>query len=478
MVVLRMSLITHSACIVVFKTTFFLQNEAERKKKADTYFNKIRAMFHGSSLQYNIAKETFILDNTVNDPAIEEMKEVILQTCTDMPYWGEKVPAKWVELEQALEDRRREGKTHITMKEFRYIDARLARPIADEDQLQLFLKVQHENGTLVYFGDTPKLRDIVVLSPQWIIHAFRYLVGAKDFSAKYGELQARWEEFSETGRLEIELAEKIWIQDTENRFYENFDVLLMLLEKLDIIARAKVINTDGHTTESLKFYYVPCLLTERPSQELFKTSNKPDRVSTPLLVFTFRNNFLPPAIFNRVVSICLVKWPVARQGKRRLLFCGCAVFEVNHGTKEDKHRMHIFCRRDKIGVRITRFTTKPSQMVDPNVCDQVRRTIGTAVRKEFTRFHRNLDDIDEPFTYQIQCKQTNDAEILEDGLHDLEDLLKAIGSDFFCTEHSNQDDPHSANVVEMLHEWFQDKVVQCSFSVQQHAIYRSFCVKK
>lgn len=415
-------------------------------------------MFHGSPIAFNISKQSFILDNTLADPDIGRLKEEILNISKTMPYWGEKVPAKWVELEQALEDRRREGKTFMNFEELKHIDANLSRPIKQDTQLRLFLKAQHEMGTLIYFGDSHKLRDLIVLEPQWIIHAFRYLIRAKDFSAKYGALQAKWEEFVETGRLEIELAENIWKQDTENRFYENFELLLLLLEKLDIIARPTVIENDGYTTKQLGFYYVPCLLTERPAPELLRGVDKPDCINTPVLCFTFRDNFLPPAIFNRVVSICLGQWPVARQGQRRLLFCGCAVFEVSHDTNEDKHRMCIFFRKEKIGVRVTRYTTKGARIADPNICDKVRRTVALAVKKEFTRFHRQPEGQLEPFKYQIQCKRTLEKEVLENGLHDIDKLIKAINTDFFCTEHTDMNDPHSASAVEMLQEWFLDKV--------------------
>lgn len=397
----------------------------------------------------------------MKDDEIERLKKEILNVSKTMPYWGEKVPAKWVELEQALDDRRREGKTFITLDEVKYIDSHLAKPIKDEKQLMLFLRAQHEMGNLIYFGDRSQLRNVVVLEPQWIIHAFRFLIGAKDFSSKYGPLSEQWEDFIETGKLNISLAENIWKLDTENRFFENYELLLQLLEKLDIIARASVLDQHGEVVQQLGFYYVPCLLKDTPSPGLLKGSLRNDCVSTPVLCFNFQDKFLPPAIFNRVVAICLGKWPVARQGKRRLLFCGCAVFEVSHAPGEDKHRMYIFSRKDKIGIRVERFTTRDARMVDPNTCDQVRRTVARAVNKEFTRFHTIQEGNNKPFKYQIQCKGTDDSDIMEDGLHDLDVLLGAIGADFFCSEHSDRDCPHSARPVEMLHEWFRDKVRSC-----------------
>ena len=108
-------------------------------------------MFQGSSLEYHISKEVFLVDNTKQDAEIERLKDHILKTAQSMPYWGEQIPAKWVELEQALEDMRLDGKAIISRRELKEIDKALAKPIGDEDQLTLFLTTHHEQGLLIYF---------------------------------------------------------------------------------------------------------------------------------------------------------------------------------------------------------------------------------------------------------------------------------------------------------------------------------------
>ncbi|XP_045191531.2 uncharacterized protein LOC123548390 [Mercenaria mercenaria] len=435
--------------------------DAEKQKKARTYFKKIRSIFQGSPHLNNIRHEYFLLDNTTQDAEIDRLKDTILSISETMPYWGETTPAKWLELDQALDEKRLEGVPFISKKQLERIDNTLASPIEFENQLQLFLKAHHETGSLIYFGDSDKLQDIIILQPQWIINAFRSLIGATDFGKKYGKLQIKWEEFNETGRLTSEFARQIWAQDHENNFLENSDILLNFLEKLDIIARASVLTEDGEAAKKLDFYYVPCMLKEIPPKTLLQKQKGKESFSTPVLCLCFCNDFMPPAIFYRVVALCIGKWPVAKNGKKILMFCGCAVFEVNFGKGEDLHRLYLFSRKSKIGMRITRYSSKKTGMVDPNICDRVRRFITSAVKKEFKRFHVEQSEMEERhFSYQLQCKDTEEDDILDEGLHNEDDLLKAIGTDFFCAEHSDRTDPHSLKPVEILHEWFYEKIPQ------------------
>lgn len=345
------------------------------------------------------------------------------------------------------------------MSQLRKIDNSLASPIQDENHLKLFLKAHHETGSFIYFGDSETLQHVVILEPQWIINAFRSLIAATDFGTKYGTLQKKWEAFNKTGKLTSDFARQIWAKDTECKFFENSDLLLDFLEKLDIIAKASVYMESSGEINTLDFYYVPCMLKQSPPEYVLQKPKRQDTVSTPILCLSFHDNFMPPAIFYRVVALCIGKWPIAVNGKKILMYCGCAVFVVNFGKGEDLHRLYIFSRKSKIGIRITRYSSRKSGMVDPTICDRVRRFITSAVKKEFTRFHISQTDSEENhFKCQIQCKETEEEDVLDEGLHNEDNLLAAIDTDFFCAEHSDRLDPHSLKPVGMLHEWFNEKV--------------------
>ncbi|KAL4234307.1 hypothetical protein ACF0H5_005958 [Mactra antiquata] len=432
----------------------------EKEVLAKSYFGKIRKLFQGSSLANNIRHEYFLLDNSSNNELTKEemdkLKDYILSIAETSPYWGENIPAKWLELEQALEEIKMGGKPFITMNQLRRIDDSLASPIGEYEQLQLYLRVNHEAGNLIYFSDSHKLNDIVILDPQWIINAFKSLIGATEFSKKYGSLQRQWDDFDSSAKLKKGLAKRIWELDETSLFVKNSDVLLDVLEKLDIIATAMVLGADGYTVRPLDYYYVPCMLKQKAPRNLLE--NNENAIQTPVLCLKFKDDFLPPALFSRLVAHCMGKWPLACNGPHILLYCGFAMFAVNFGKGEDLHRLTLFAQNSKICMKITRYSskTKSTNMVDPNICDRVRRYIASAVRKEFTRFHIPQPG-DTQFTYVLQCKETN-KNIEEDGFHRQEDLIEAIGTDFFCCEHSDEIHPHHMKTVEMVHEWFRDKI--------------------
>ncbi|WAQ98426.1 PATS1-like protein [Mya arenaria] len=448
--------------IILVGTHFDQMHESRdrRYRIAHGYFDKIRDIFQGTPLSHNISKNEFLLSNTdPNDPEIDRLRGEILGIAKEYPSWGEKMPAKWIELQQNLEDIRRQGQSLMSLDNLRSIVQKLASPIEDEEQLMLFLRAHHEIGTYIYFSESEQLKNFIILEPQWIVNAFRYLISAREFQAKYGPLLKKWLEFVETGRLEYDLAESIWRVDEESHFFENTDIILLFLEKLDIIARASVISDDGMSLTPLKYFYVPSLLKEAPRKEILHAPIVPGCLNTPVLCIKFNEEFMPPAIFNRIIAICLGKFPLARQGKRKLLFCGCGVFEVNKDLSEDKHRLTIFFRSSRVGLRITRYTSKGAKMVDPVVCDRIRRIISSAVRKEFSRFHRIVSGENDPFEYFIQCLETKSEDIIEEGLHRIQDLQHHIGAtDPFCEEHTEMDHPHPLQVVKHLHEWFQDRI--------------------
>ncbi|XP_052791616.1 probable serine/threonine-protein kinase pats1 [Mya arenaria] len=297
--------------IILVGTHFDQMQESgdQRYKIAHGYFDKIRTIFQGTPLAYNISKHEFLLSNTdPNDPKIDRLRDEIICIAREYPNWGEKMPAKWIELQQNLEDIRRQGKSIMSLEHLRSIVQRVASPIEDEEQLMLFLRAHHEMGTYIYFSEADHLNKFIILEPQWIVSAFRYLIGAIEFKAKYGPLQKQWVNFIETGRLEYNLAENIWRGDEESHFFENTDIIFLFLEKLDIIARASVISDDGMSSTPLKYYYVPSLLKEAPQKEIMQARNFSGCLNTPVLCFKFKEDFLPPAIFNRIIAICLGKF--------------------------------------------------------------------------------------------------------------------------------------------------------------------------
>ncbi|KAL3857502.1 hypothetical protein ACJMK2_012168 [Sinanodonta woodiana] len=436
--------------------------EFNKRKHAEEYFGRIFNAVMQKRLERHVKLETFLVDNTTEDQEVDRLRKYILETASSLPSWGEMIPARWVEMEQVLEEIRAEGKFFLTMRELVDLDSKMSIPIKEKEQLALFLKYENAVGALIYF-DEEGLRDTIIIEPSWIIHAFRFLISATCFDDKYGPLKEDWHLFNEKGQLKIELAERIWKLDKENGFFENRDILFMFLDKLDIMSKAKVINELGQIEEQ-DFYFVPCLLKESPTEGMLATREEKDILSSSTLCFTFKDDFLPPAVFNRIMSICLGMWPPARQGKRQLLFCGCGVFQITPDTHSDRYGLTIFFKDSKIGLRVTRYATVPDASVDSRLCDKIRRLITLALEKELTRYQRSIDEhpdkTEKAYEYAVICPETHVSKLVTDGLLKVDALMQYYKQKrrYFCYEHTERDHPHSLEPADLLKDWFPDLV--------------------
>jgi hypothetical protein len=79
------------------------------------------------------------------------------------------------------------------------------------------LKYLHLKGFLIYFDEKDLERSDIVLNPQYLVDAFRCVIGAKS-CVKYAKLHRLWASFKETAILEEELLDAIWKKEKGNHF--------------------------------------------------------------------------------------------------------------------------------------------------------------------------------------------------------------------------------------------------------------------
>jgi hypothetical protein len=90
--------------------------------------------------------------------------------------WGDERPAQWLVLENMLDMYRQYG-IHIIPR------ADILNKVEEDgivqcEELGAFLLIQHDLGNVIYFSEKP-LGDYVVLSPQFVIDAFNYIVSPR-----------------------------------------------------------------------------------------------------------------------------------------------------------------------------------------------------------------------------------------------------------------------------------------------------------
>ncbi|XP_052217289.1 uncharacterized protein LOC127835073 [Dreissena polymorpha] len=362
----------------------------EKEIKNDLYFEKAlqRAFVKGSPILKHIHPRKFLVNNlSPADPVFNQLKTEILCLAENQEYWGKKRPIRWILLEQSLDKLRDEGRQLLQMVDIQNANESNVHPLG-EDELQLFLEIQHRHGNILYFN-TDQLKGLIILDPQWIIQAFQCLIthvknkNPSNFDA--------WEDYTNLAILKPEVFNEIMDKSAktigDNRVY-----VIKYMEHLDVMVKpftfeeAKEarnmaadlqIEEDKHdagqqlNTKYLDFHIVPCRLKKPPPFISDLTSPKAKK-TTQVLCFVFSENFMPQSFYHRLVALCIRTWPISQEGDETLLYNGVAVFDIQ---SHSAYTLTIWYQDHIIYVRLSSWSKKYTEDIDFQLCKDVRHTL-------------------------------------------------------------------------------------------------------
>ncbi|KAL3887776.1 hypothetical protein ACJMK2_000169 [Sinanodonta woodiana] len=154
----------------------------------------------------------------------------------------------WLPLEQVLMNLRAQGHKVIHRSLLENMNQAGGVQIST-DELDLFLRFQHEIGAILYFS-TELLKEKIVLEPQWMINALKSLITAEMFVLRHApSVTTLWYEFK-NGKLYPELIDIIWSKENNPEFHDNKVHILRLMEQLNIIAIPWIFSEEGQITKA------------------------------------------------------------------------------------------------------------------------------------------------------------------------------------------------------------------------------------
>ncbi|KAL3887758.1 hypothetical protein ACJMK2_000151, partial [Sinanodonta woodiana] len=416
-------------------------SEESRKEAIDKYFIELRYMLGEKPIIRHLVDDIAI-DNTKPDPMLEELKKRIFEVSKQQPHWGEETPARWLPLEQAIMTLKASGTKIVEHSFIEEINMSGSVKIEDRDELELFLKFHHEMGTILYFS-VEELRKKIILEPQWIIDALKSLITAETFIRQNPAITSKFREFVKTGKLTHELIDIIWSKENNLEFHDNKDHILRLMEQLNIIATPRIFSEEGQVTKEENYFLAPCMLQQKTPEEIISPKPNTQMESSPVLCYVFTGNFLPSAIFHRLVAACIAHWPVAKKKKEHmeenLIFCGCCVFQL-----DKQHKLTLHFREHVIFLRVTRMGLK-DKTPSSNLCIEVREFITRNLLKIIGYLGKGLK-----FEYFIQCSEYNGVSI--NSLIPVSELKKE--SEVPC---EFDDHHHMIESCKVLEFWFEDQ---------------------
>ncbi|KAL3889127.1 hypothetical protein ACJMK2_001481 [Sinanodonta woodiana] len=410
--------------------------EKFRQKVIDEYFMKVRQMLKNKPLVYHLM-DNIAIDNTQCDPRLETLKSRIFELASQQPHWGEEKPARWLPLEQAIMTMKYSDAKVVPLSLIEEINRSSSVKIEDRSELEMFLSFQHAIGTILYFNEYG-LREKIMLDPQWMIDVFTSLIAAKKFIEQNPIITKEWFEFEEKGKLTHKLIDAIWTKKDKPDFHDNKEYLLLVMKKLNIIARPMAYTLDGKSVKKEDYYLAPCILRQETPREIICPELDPNEKSTSALCFMCKENCLPPPIFHRLVGACLTHWPIAKQDEESLIYCGSCVFDIDNYHRLSLHFIGhvIFARVTILGVTDISKSSK--------LCSKAREFIFENLLKIIGNLGQSLE-----FEPHIQCPNC-DADSIK-GMIAVTELQKE--NVVVCNSHAKS---HTLESHQLLNFWFDD----------------------
>ncbi|KAH3847039.1 hypothetical protein DPMN_089351 [Dreissena polymorpha] len=354
-------------------------NDEDKEIQKDNYFDEAQRSFERSSILHHIHSKKFLVNNVrIEDPVFHDIRREIKLLAEKQDYWCEKYPVKWIQMEQSFDKLRHKGYQLLHMTEIDMENSLLIHPLT-EQELALFLDIQHRHGNILYFN-TDQLKNLVVLAPEWIIDVFRCFINHKH--NKFPHNLEHWSAYENNAILKPEVFNEI-MNESPPEIKHNSEHVLQYMEHLDVMAKPlkeediEPTDLQHHQQDTVDlavhlnphfvdFHIVPCRLKKPPPPIAQFTSPELCK-KTPVVCFVFVQNFMPPSFFHRLVAVCIRTWPISRAGRKNLLYNGLAAFDMT-----ETYVLTIWYNDHIIYARITSCTNDMISGLNFEKCQEVR----------------------------------------------------------------------------------------------------------
>lgn len=315
----------------------------------------------GNQSKYHHLRKIFCLSNKTDpDEEFEKLRLEISATAREMESWGACLPFKCILLEHLIEITKKDGKDFINLSDMVKLAKQTDVDILDIKDVKQFLRVQHEEGNVIFFEDVP---DFIILNPKWLADAFRCLVSDRIDD----KLQHRsdWTEFLRNGLISESLIVELFKSKCENKFMEQKENLLKVMEKFDILIKI------GETRP----YIVPSMMPSTSFDDVCKYIGIVQEKCKRTSWFCLKFSFLPPAFFNHVSALFIRKYEpskVENTIQSLALFRGICVFDID---KSGCQKLLVTMSTDTIAIQLLTFSTREKKDEDEIICSNIRKDL-------------------------------------------------------------------------------------------------------
>ena len=259
----------------------------------------------GEGLTIALKKSCFFVSNKYRDEEIEYLKAAAVEVAALL---REEKPIIFLKIEQALLQL---NKQVISVSIMLDIVSRNGFSFnKNSPEFKGILKHFHNNRVILHFSQIESLKDLVILSPNWLTKLFSYVIAGQSYSTG-GELDWAWKRLTKYGILHERL-----LQHMLNRFNSNYTstglIKVTKQQAVDILLyfHLLVCITSEVLFAEEDFFQLP----ERGDTFIVPSLVRADDYRTPprtekekIIYFKFNSGFIPMSLLNQLIAECICR---------------------------------------------------------------------------------------------------------------------------------------------------------------------------
>ena len=259
--------------------------------------------FIGEGLKTALRLSCFFVSNKYHDKEIDCFKTAAIRVATSLK---EGKPIFFLKIEQAL----------LQLKEQVISVSKMLNLVKDNGfsldinspEFKGVLKYFHSNRTILHFSQIESLKDLVILSPNWLAKLFSYIIAAESYNTGT-EFDRAWKRLTDYGILH-----ECLLQHMLQKFHSDYPVAgLIQVTKQQVIDILLCFHLLARITSKAWFAeegFPP--LPENgdmfivPSLVRLDDRNPPETEQERIIYFMFDSGFIPMSLLNQLIaeSIC------------------------------------------------------------------------------------------------------------------------------------------------------------------------------
>ncbi|XP_052061249.1 uncharacterized protein LOC127701421 [Mytilus californianus] len=415
---------------ILFVATHKDQVKGDIEEQRHSLENSIEILFqnHGGKKHLKYRPLIFVDARNKDDKDIDVLKKQLVEVALDHPRCGELMPTKFVPLELQLAQKGEDKQKIVTIEELKDMNNQNENMALDNDELKLFLKVNHALGKLIYF-DEACLRNKVIIDPPFLVDVLRSIVTEEQFWPQH--LLHIFKALKDSGKLLKKDLYEIWEQECFQTILEHKEYMVEMLVHLDIICRQK------DDTNGIDNFLIPCMISTK----------REDNLDIPFdrsihLAYTFRDEVVPPAILYKFIATFITIWKLQiSKNSSLMLFTDSADVSI-----DKEHDMRFDIQRNKLIITLSHKTRQTS--VVSTIASTAQECLTHAITQISNFYFSVTEDtactIDLPFTIQIGIVCGTDLCFFDHKL--------SSKCEWTCPDHKRK---HKTDIVS---RWFADKL--------------------